>query len=239
MKNSITKKNLLQDTFEKISKCLDPSSRDFFEVVIHVVLAINKKTDEIMGGIVFEFYNLSSFGLISYICVDPKYRQYKIGRNLIELAEDQLNNRSLQNSGKSCEAILLEISSPMRLKDEEKDHSFSAEQKISVFRKIGCDLVEIDYIQPPLDNVFLPDDSLLLICINKEKKTHDGNKLADFFFEFWETSCEDSSPFKEYLLRSISDSKEKRWIPLSPLNLENIGQFESQRKKRITFKSNL
>jgi len=245
LKKFFPKKEQL-DTLDTLSASLNPKESKFFEVVIHIVLAFKESTEEILGGIVFEFYHVSSFGLISYICVDDRYRNLKIGKKLIDVAEEELNSCAIQNSGKPCGAILLEMNSPYRVK--EKDDSFSSQQRINVFKNLGCSLVEIDYVQPPLDTNLEPDTSLLLICINKDgKKNIDGEKLADFYKEFWETSCDDPSEYKQYYIDSICYAKEKKSIPLKPLSLDTIYDLEIKFHKRVEhqyplkarFKSNL
>jgi len=211
-------------------------------VVIHIYLAFKEGSDEILGGIVFEFYHVSSFGLISYFCVDPRYRKLQIGKRLIEIAEEELNYCSIQNCGKPCEAIVLEMSSPLRMI---KKDSFSPEQRIRVFNNLGCSLVEFDYVQPPLDTDLEPDTSLVLICLNRENRTSiDGDRLAEFLEEFWETSC-DNPKLSNYLIRSISYAKMKKQIPLRPLTLESIRDFEmnflknNHANKKPPYKSNL
>jgi len=245
LKKFFPKKEQL-DTIDTLSASLNPKESKFFEVVIHIVLAFKENSEEILGGIVFEFDHVSSFGLISYICVDDRYRNLKIGKKLIDVAEEELNNCAIQNSGKNCGAILLEMNSPYRIK--EKEDCFSPQQRINVFKNLGCSLVEIDYVQPPLDTDLAPDTSLILICINKDgKKFIDGEKLADFYKEFWETSCDDPSEYKEYFFESVSYSKQKKQISLKPLNLDNIYELEMKFKKPqhstpmnvIRFKSNL
>jgi len=246
LKKFFPKKEQL-DTLETLSASLNPRESKFFEVVIHIVLAFKESSEEILGGIVFEFYHVSSFGLISYICVDDKYRNLKIGKKLIDLAEEELNSCAIQNSGKPCGAILLEMNSPYRIK--EKEDSFSPQQRINVFKNLGCSLVEIDYVQPPLDSDLPPDTSLLLICLNKDGKTFiDGEKLADFYKEFWETSCDDPSEYKQYYIDSVDFAKQKKKIALKSLSLDNIYDLEvafSRTRRtldhplKIRFKSNL
>jgi len=247
LKKFFPKKEQL-DTLDTLSASLNPKESKFFEVVIHIVLAFKEDSEEILGGIVFEFYHVSSFGLLSYICVEDKYRNLKIGKKLIDVAEEELNSCAIQNSGNPCGAILLEMNSPYRIK--EKEDSFSPQQRINVFKNLGCNLVEIDYVQPPLDTNLPPDTSLLLICLNKDgnKKSIDGDKLADFYREFWETSCDDPSEYKQYFVESVYYAKQVKEIPLRPLSLDNIYDLEVKFSKRnpeneyplkFRFKSNL
>jgi len=208
------------DSIEYLANSLEPKPDVLSSNLISIILCLNKSDDQILGGIVFELYHVSNFGLITYFCVDTKYRKYNIGRNLINYAEKSLDEFSYEYFGEKTNAILLEMSSPYRsiVKD-----SFPPEKRVKVFKNLGCSLVDVFYVQPPLGLHLKPDTSLVLICLNRENKQFiEGNKLVLFFHEFYETHGSSD----HVMLKKMTADAENRRIPLKSLTLETISYVD-------------
>lgn len=208
LKVYFTNENQLE-SLEKLNTALYNFS-DLTNPVMTIILAVNH--NQTIGGIVFEFYPISQYGLISYFCVSSEFRRLNIGKQLIEQAEKELNNFG-------CKRIFLEINSPFKCKED----TFSPMKRVKVFNKLNCSLVNTVYIQPPLLENLKPDESLLLICINKNKDKYlNGDHLAVFLYELWTNSIGYDNITSNELFNSMICRLYNKNIKLSPLTMDNI-----------------
>jgi GNAT superfamily N-acetyltransferase len=209
------------DPFERISNALDPASDTFYESIVHVVVVFDEQKKEMIGGSLFEFFSESTCGLISYFCVKEEYRKSGLGRVLIENACNVMDSDSVKLRGKECYAILLETNSPLRLI---KKDSFPPEKRLGVLSNLGCDLVDFEFIQPPLDPKLRIDTNLILLYLNRDKKRFlDGNILLSFIKEYWEI-C-NASLEHPFFLRTISLLYSKT-VLVKPLTIDNIRRID-------------
>ena len=199
---------------------LNPSDDTYYTTLIHVILAYNEK-EEIIGGTLFEVFPNSACGLLSYICVQEEYRKAKIGKVLIERASHVMDTDCLKMRGKECFAILFETSSPLKYKSHD---SISPISRLQVLKRLGCDLIDFEFIQPPLEPNLGIDTNLVLLYLNRDgKKQLDGNQLLKFMKEYWEVT---GAPLDHpYFLNTIKVLKGNS-IPVINLSIENIQNID-------------
>lgn len=209
------------DPYDRIRDSMDPNDETFYTSFIHVVVAYNSKM-EMIGGTLFEVFPNSESGLLSYFCVRQEYRKNKIGKVLIDKATMIMDSDILRLKGRECDAIYFETNSP--LKHHHDDDTIEPESRLRVLKNLGCDLIDFEFIQPPLEPNLPIDTNLVLLYFNRDnKKTLDGNKLLLFMKEYWDI-C-DASLDHQYYLNTIKVLKNNQ-IALLPLTTHNIRNID-------------
>ncbi len=79
----------------------------------------------------FNYWNFDDFVFLEHLAVEPPMRGYKLGEKLINLLKDIVEEKT----------IILEV--------EKADDSEFGERRIEFYRRLGFELVPIEYEQPP------------------------------------------------------------------------------------------
>jgi len=209
------------DPYERIRDSMDPNDETYYTSIIHVVVAYNQKR-EMIGGTLFEVFPNSMCGLLSYFCVKQEYRKNKIGKILVDKATSIMDSDILRIKGKECYAVLFETNSP--LKYHHDDDTIDPEVRLKVLKNLGCDLIDFEFIQPPLEPNMPIDTNLVLLYYNRDNKSYmDGNKLLHFMKEYWEiTDASLDHPFFLNTIKVLENNK----IPIIPLSIDNIRKID-------------
>jgi len=132
-----------------------------------------------------------------------------------------MDSDSLKLRGKECYAILLETNSPLRVI---KQDSFAPEKRLGVLANLGCELVDFEFIQPPLSPKLGIDTNLILLYLNRDNKLFlDGNILLTFTKEYWDICS--ASLEHSYFLKTASVLYNRK-IPLRKLTIDNIRKID-------------
>jgi len=133
------------------------------------------KTDRrtISGGIVFEYYKESSCALITYFVVDARYRKQGVVKILVKRAIESLQKTAKENGKDACRVIFAETNA-----SGVEDGVMPSAVRHKIMQKLSFAHVNIQYIQPPLDEGKEECYDLLLIAqlesaaIKKEGKAY-------------------------------------------------------------------
>ncbi len=121
------------------------------EPVFHVVLATRTEDgavpEVVVGGIVFEYYQQSQCGLLTYVVVAPSRRGQGLGRMLLTKAGAILSNDA-QQDGAVLRAIFGEIHDPRAC--EANSDSMGTAERCALFHHLDARWLDIPYVQPPL-----------------------------------------------------------------------------------------
>ncbi|KAL6046700.1 hypothetical protein QOT17_017961 [Balamuthia mandrillaris] len=153
---------------------MDPT---YTESVFHVLLAFEKhdtELKEIVGGCVFEYWRESRCGLISYFVVSPACRGKGLGRFLIEQSVDIIH-RDARAAGlhNGCPAIFAETNDPTKVKAE--DDTVPPEVRVRMLQRIGFKRLEMEFVQPPLEEGKNPCSNLWLAVYQPDNNGDDSD----------------------------------------------------------------
>eukprot|EP01091_Cochliopodium_minus_P013781 TRINITY_DN4523_c0_g1_i1.p1 TRINITY_DN4523_c0_g1~~TRINITY_DN4523_c0_g1_i1.p1 ORF type:complete len:275 (+),score=75.72 TRINITY_DN4523_c0_g1_i1:436-1260(+) len=209
------------DPIERIRDSMDPKDETYYTSLVHVVVCYNGKR-EMIGGTLFEVFPNSESGLLSYFCVKQEYRKNKLGKILIDKATSIMDADILKMKGKECDAIYFETNSP--LKHHHDDDTITPENRLRVLKNLGCDLINFEFVQPPLEPNMPIDTNLVLLYYNRDnKKNLDGNKLLLFMKEYWEIT---EAPLNHPIFLNTIKVLQNKSISLLPLTIENIRNLD-------------
>eukprot|EP01112_Ceratiomyxa_fruticulosa_P007413 TRINITY_DN1920_c0_g1_i1.p1 TRINITY_DN1920_c0_g1~~TRINITY_DN1920_c0_g1_i1.p1 ORF type:complete len:462 (+),score=107.53 TRINITY_DN1920_c0_g1_i1:562-1947(+) len=150
---------------------------------------------EIMGGLSFEYYPKSNCGLLTYLLVSEKCRGRGLAKILIQKAADIFGvTAKKQGRISGCNAIFLETNSEqVSLEYDVMD----PRQRHKIFEKLGFQMLDFDYVQPPITEEKEKCRDLIFCCMvttklptQKSRKYLPSILLQNFLCEFWEICCE-------------------------------------------------
>jgi GNAT superfamily N-acetyltransferase len=116
---------------------------------LHIALIIDDNTDEIKAGASFEYYPKSSCGLLTYIVVAGKFRRQGLARQL----SDVILSKLYEDAGIAClplNAVFLETNSDKIPADQDV---MVPRLRRQVLKQVGFNILDFDYVQPPLSEV--------------------------------------------------------------------------------------
>ncbi len=180
--------------------------------ITHLVVAGHDLDDaggpSVFGGIVFEYYRVSSCGLLTYVAVDEPYRHQGLARILFEIAIQTLEKDAITNHA-SLQAAFGEAEDPRV--DGPSGSSLDTRERLCVMEHLGAKWVDIPYVQPALSAGGGRCGRLLLLCFHAGRfgaNTLEGDVLIRFLFEFYQalgiTSPQDDPDFHA-MVESIDD----------------------------------
>ncbi|MGC8516151.1 MAG: GNAT family N-acetyltransferase [Thermoplasmata archaeon] len=140
------------ETLENIRKYLFYKTTNFYgKNNYHVIIARESK---IVGFLIGDYYENSSFGIIEFIGVDKEFRGRGLSKLLLRAFEISVEEDA-KNSGNKLNGFMIEVEDPQRTGDNDNSLPF--------WDHNGYRLVCVDYIQPPLSEGKLPAQNLLLL----------------------------------------------------------------------------
>ncbi len=154
--------------------------------VSHLLLAKSKETSEIIGGLVFEYYQNSQCGLLTYLVVHSEYRKLGIGLELVSRAVDILVEGA-KAQGHSIRAVFAESENPSKV--PENYGAMSPRARLLALSRMGFRWLNVPYVQPQLDGGEGRGDHLLLLSYPLSAtscKSLPGNVILSFLNEFYE-----------------------------------------------------
>lgn len=158
---------------------------------------------QIVGGIIGDYFAKSNCGVIEFIVVEQSKRQQRIGSGLISNLINFFNTDAQKYSNKSkIDYYFFEVENPNRMITNNLVEN--CKKRLSFWNKMSADLLEINYVQPPLEKGKSSVDYLFLaICVVNTQLSRDEIKkeriirfLQEFFM--YAFGIEDINNCKEY-----------------------------------------
>jgi len=171
----------------------------------HILIPLSRTFSDhstIGGGLVFEYHPKTNCGMLTYLVVDEVCRGQGMGRKLVEKAVQILNETAKQRGhSNGCNGVFLETNSPSKF-DIQNDVMSPRDRQI-VYIKLGFQIVDINYIAPPLGPHKTKMDFLTLMVLitpqiplspkprTKEKEYYlPSTILKSFLWGLWQQSYE-------------------------------------------------
>ena len=140
----------------------------------HLIVATRDEW-ECLGGVVLEYYPESECGLITYVCVDERYRQLGIAADLIREAI-----RTFVDDSHNLRAIYVETEDPYKV----TGGIFDPKVRFEFWGKLGFRPTGLSYIQPALGAGQNPCDNLLLLSHGKVPVQVTESFIREFYAAF-------------------------------------------------------
>ncbi|KAL6046702.1 hypothetical protein QOT17_022077 [Balamuthia mandrillaris] len=187
-----------EDELEPVEVWEEMMDPDYKDSVFHVVVAFDqedRELKEILGGCVFEYGRESDCGLISYFVVSPMCRGKGLGRLLIERSVE-ITHADARAAGLKggCPAIFAETNDPTKVKAEED--TVPPEVRVRMLQRIGFKRLEMEFVQPPLQEGKNPCANLWLLVYQPEKEEEGRERtslpaelLLRWVNEYWRACC--------------------------------------------------
>lgn len=177
------------------------------------VVVKNGPTAEVLGGAVFEYYQESRCGLLSYLAVDASARRQGVARTLMNSVIAKLEEEA-KSRGETLRAVVAETANPGEV--PAGHDSMDAEERLRAMAALGAMKVEIPYVQPELEPGQGRAYHLILISFGQPGRSFiESQVVTDFLNEYYRSlGTVEPSWDLDYLriLRAMPDP-----IPLKPL----------------------
>jgi GNAT superfamily N-acetyltransferase len=167
----------------------------------HMFVLLAVRHGEVLGGICVEHYRLSRCGLLTYVAVDARERGRGIGRALIREAMARLKQRC----NPSLRAIFAEAQIPSKMASALQG---AARKRIAFMRRLGARPLDLEYVQPALEEGKERARHLMLLVLDHDKPHLSRNVLHEFMDEFYRAlTGEDPKGDKDFqaMLRRTAD----------------------------------
>lgn len=177
----------------------------------HCIIATLK--DKIIGGIIGDYFVGSNSGVIEFIVVSSECRKQRVGANLISSLVDFFHADALQyNKKSSIDYCFFEVENYTKLQQENtKENCIS---RLNFWKKMSARIMEMDYIQPPLEKGKKAVDYLFLaVCVVNHQLSHTEigrDILLRFISEYFKYAFDirDIDSCNEYLQIKIAASEQ-------------------------------
>jgi GNAT superfamily N-acetyltransferase len=167
-------------------------------LVVHFLVAGHALGDpaarRVAGFIGSEYYPRSRVGLVTYIGVDPDWREGGIGRVLMDAAYRALASDA-RAAGTSLRAVFAEIHEPTRI--EPNKDSIAPRDRVAIMGRYGGRRVPIPYVQPALGEGRERAYGLMLVAFPRRRRDFARRRgvgavpaeaVRDFLDELFEAS---------------------------------------------------
>lgn len=167
----------------------------------------------------YEYYQRSGCGIISYFCVNNAYRGKGYGTLMVRAAEREIHETALRLGRPYANAVFMETNMPG---GPDHGEDFSVEERFRTFDQLGYKRVDYQFSQPPLEDHKEPSDTLFLtVCVHAPHRLLRApndkcgwrlpmTMLHDWMVEYWLSSDADVTKRPEYhrIVKWFEDTKE-------------------------------
>jgi ribosomal protein S18 acetylase RimI-like enzyme len=131
----------LNQIFKQAKRFSEISTAEHFCVIA-------TRDEEIVGGILGDYFILSNSGFIEYIAVDSEERGKNIASNLIRTMTALMSEEAKKYNHETIDYCFLEVENPVALDDTELKQN--ASNRLGFWQKLSAKTLEMKYILPPL-----------------------------------------------------------------------------------------
>jgi hypothetical protein len=185
----------------------------------HILLATIG--EEVVGGIVANYFDDINSGVIEFLVVDEKFRRKNIGNNLIEGMTNILNRDSFHHKSKGIDYIFIEVDHPKLV---DPVISPKAKKTIAFWHKQRFLALNFNYIQPSIGNGKDPVRHLLLgvkLCKQGlDENSIPSDVLVKFLYNYAQFSMSIEKPENDLAIKEDLEN-----IKSNNISLENIEDF--------------
>lgn len=146
------------ETYEQIIE----RARDFEEDGSYFIQVVLDENENVLGGIVYDYFKDTNSGFIEYIATNGRYRQKGVGSKLLEKATSELNKIATSNGLERIDFLAGEVEK--QINGKQAKHYF--------WEKYGFKPLNFKYIQPPLDENKAPVEIMQFGIMTKAPNAH-------------------------------------------------------------------
>jgi L-amino acid N-acyltransferase YncA len=182
----------------------------------HYVCIVAKRNEQIVGGIVGDFFPASSSAVIEFVAVHNQHRGEKIASRLIHNMLYTMEKKT----NKTIQYCFAEIENPDALSKETLRGE--AYLRLEFWKKLGAKKINLNYYQPPLCDGKQPLNILFLsvICWNKSLsvKSIPVKFVLTFLNEYFTHSFGiEKAAESEYFIHHKNETEERKTLELMDL----------------------
>lgn len=126
----------------------------------------------VIGGCINDFYPACGSIETIYLVVDERYRNRGIAKMLLDETYDR----------DDVVDMYVEVDNPELIGDSES--SIDPKTRIEIYNKLGFRSIDVEYVQPPLDDGMEFEKNLILMCKTK-KQPLTKERIKAFITEFY------------------------------------------------------
>jgi GNAT superfamily N-acetyltransferase len=234
--------HLIETTFEREAELLDPFSTWEYlmepdeQYRFHADVLVTNDSQTLVGGLMYEFYPQSLCGILCYLVVKEEYRGQRLANLLVQNAKNTLDNDARElTCGKfqTVHSVFLETHIPplscfgIQSRDNENEEPFEIWMKrMSLFDRLGFQIVDISYLQPPLGREKETAYNLILLQ-SQSPNIPDLSPfvLSQFLLEFAESCAYEGEIPKDFsnLVSHVRSLSQLSFLPIKDY-VANIGK---------------
>lgn len=151
-----------RESLEKMNRLLGAS-----DIPVRMVVVVagqhlqDPQTAALHAMSVAYYYPKSAVGLLAYNAVDPARRAQGCGRKMVDARIKALQGLAAAD-GRELTAVLIEVNDPAKVRPEED--VMDPARRMALFEKWGACVLDIPYVQPPLEVDAVCCDNLKLMA---------------------------------------------------------------------------
>ena len=181
---SLSKYRKFVDDFEKnlyLKYFPNENEREPFNLILERIwndewpttkMVLHVEDDKVIAGCISDYYTECKTIEPIYLVVDEEHRNKGIAK---EMLEDVFRGNDIVD-------MYVEVDNPERV--EGTDSAIDPKTRIEIYRKLGFELLDLDYVQPPLDKGMDYERNLLLMYRTK-KPPLKRERLVKFITSFY------------------------------------------------------
>jgi GNAT superfamily N-acetyltransferase len=178
-----------------------------YNITDKLFITLFHNNEDIIGGIIYVYLSSVNSGVIEYAAIDSKYRRKGFGKLLYKYAKKELNNAAKINNKKHVDYIFGEASKPEVLED------FNSYEKF--WSKLGFKKLDLEYIQPPLNNNCAEDREYMLIVDSlMESRSISTETVKEVVQEYFRFSFNINRPEMNKQYKEMFSSIESKQIDI-------------------------
>ena len=145
------------------------------------------ENDKVIAGCISDFYAKCKSIEPIYLVVDEEHRNKGLARDMIEIVF----------SRDGVDDMYVEADNPELV--ELSETSIDPKLRLNIYNKLGFDVLDINYVQPPLDKGMDFEKGLVLMCKTKNPPITKG-RIKTFLTEFYDSlGCLDTDEYRELI----------------------------------------
>ncbi|MGI6701718.1 MAG: GNAT family N-acetyltransferase [Christensenellales bacterium] len=184
----------------------------------HLIIA--RKGEKIVGGIIGDYFLEINSGVIEFVVVSRDERGNNIGTGLKNQLFESMNARARKFKRDSIDYCFFEVEDPEKISD--KDTAEAAQKRLGFWAKMLAKKIDIDYVQPALEEKKNNVDYLMLATIESENHLNpdiiDSETVLGFIRNYFNLAMNIENPAQIAEYKRITASIHDKYIPLKSIN---------------------
>ncbi len=199
-----------RESFDNLEKYLEGKDEGWYgKNNYHIVLMMDG--DVVAGGTIFDYYEEVNAGFGEFITINRNYRKKSLFKKLFDKRVEILNEDARRNGHHSgIDWLVVEMNKP----EETEVDAFNPNQRLKIWEKLGFKIVDMNYIQPALEEGKDPVTNLYLVTriYNKDwpQEQIESKKLIGLLYNYVKYAFDIEDPYTNKTFMDLKDTLEKK-----------------------------